>query len=117
MAGRTARKVKSDEPVPMPEALDHEDVLEAEVSPPKKPDGHPAIVAAPEHSHPGESASNGLSEKSIQTFEDQFRTFKAALEANLNQHLPNDHPVWSIPGMTVFCVLWDILHGLGCHFV
>ena len=26
--------------------------------------------------------------------------------------LPNDHPVWSIPGMTVFGVLWDILHGL-----
>ena len=25
---------------------------------------------------------------------------------------PNDHPIWTIPGVTVFCVLWDILHGL-----
>ena len=94
MAGRTGRRVSSDEPIPMPDVIEHEDVIAAEAPPPAKTTNEqPAVVAVPEHSHPGESASNGLSERSVQTFEDQFRTFKIALEANLGHHLPNDHPV------------------------
>ena len=25
---------------------------------------------------------------------------------------PKDHTIWLIPGLTLFCVLWDIMHGL-----
>lgn len=34
---------------------------------------------------------------------------------------PNDHPIWTIPGLTVFCVMFDILHtldlGVAAHVV
>ena len=41
------------------------------------------IVAVPEHSHPGESASNGKAESAVRTLVDQARTLKVALEARL----------------------------------
>ena len=50
-------------------------------------------TAAPELTHPGESQSNGLAERSVGIFEDQFRTLKHALEARLKQRLPGAHPV------------------------
>ena len=50
-------------------------------------------TAAPEHTHPGESQSNGLAERSVGIFEDQFRTLKHALETRLKRRLPSDHPV------------------------
>ena len=49
--------------------------------------------AAPEHSAVGESASNGMAEKTVQMFEDQLRTLKAALEAHTGTRLPMDHAV------------------------
>jgi len=49
--------------------------------------------AAPEHSAVGESASNGMAEKTVQMFEDQLRTLKAALEAHMGTRLPVDHAV------------------------
>ena len=50
-------------------------------------------TAAPELNHPGESQSNGLAERSVGIFEDQFRTLKHALEVRLKQRLPGEHPV------------------------
>ena len=42
-----------------------------------------ATIAVPEHSHPGESASKGLAERSVQMFEDKFKTMKTALDARM----------------------------------
>ena len=50
-------------------------------------------TAAPELTHPGESQSNGLAERSVGIFEDQFRTLKMALEMRLKHRLPSAHPV------------------------
>ena len=93
-AGREAHVVSSDHPVPLPEAIEAEDVAGVElVKDPEPLAGQPAHLAVPEHSHPGESKSNGLAERAVQTFEDQFRTFNAALEGNLQQQLSNSHPI------------------------
>ena len=54
-----------------------------------------AHTAAPELTHPGESQSNGLAERSVGIFEDQFRTLKSALEIRLKHRLPVSHPVTS----------------------
>ena len=56
---------------------------------------HPTIVAAPEHSHPGESPSNGKAERSVRTFVELLATHKASLEARLGlaQPLPCSHPI------------------------
>ena len=53
----------------------------------------PSHTAAPEMTHPGESQSNGLAERSVGLWEDQFRTLKHALELRLKHRLPMDHPV------------------------
>ena len=50
-------------------------------------------TAAPEMTHPGESQSNGLAERSVGLWEDQFRTLKHALELKLKYRLPLSHPV------------------------
>ena len=50
-------------------------------------------TAAPELTHPGESQTNGLAERSVGIFEDHFRTIKAALEIKLKQRLPSAHPI------------------------
>ena len=50
-------------------------------------------VATPELSHPGESASNGLAERSVGEFMDQLRTLKTALESRLKIRLASSHPV------------------------
>ena len=50
-------------------------------------------TAAPEVTHPGESQSNGLAERSVGMFEDQFRTLKYALEIKIKRRLPSAHPV------------------------
>ena len=50
-------------------------------------------TAVPELSHPGESQSNGLAEKSVRDFTDQFRTLKTALKSRLKSRLASDHPV------------------------
>ena len=50
-------------------------------------------TAAPELTHPGESQSNGLAERSVGIFEDQMRTLVHALELRLKHRLPSSHPV------------------------
>ena len=50
-------------------------------------------TATPEVSHPGESQSNGLAEKSVGDFVDQLRTLKTALESRLKCRLSSAHPV------------------------
>ena len=54
-----------------------------------------SLVAVPEHSHPGESQSNGLAERTIQEVVDQARTLKLALESRLKSRLPCSHPVFA----------------------
>ena len=52
-----------------------------------------AHVAVPEHSHPGESQSNGLAESAMKELIDQVRTLKMSLEYKLKSRLPNNHAV------------------------
>ena len=54
-----------------------------------------AHTAAPELTHPGESQSNGLAERSVGIVDDQFRTLKHALELHLKHRLPVSHPATS----------------------
>ena len=56
-------------------------------------DSEPIHTAAPELAHPGESQSNGLAERAVGIFEDQFRTLKAALETSIKHRIPSNHPV------------------------
>ena len=84
------------EGIPMPRTPSHpEDVaVDSEVPPPPQP----TELAVPEHSHPGESRSNGLAERSVKLVEDQVRTLKSAYEDRLQWKIPANHPLlhWSI---------------------
>ena len=51
------------------------------------------IVAVPEASPVGSSASNGQAERTVQAIEDLLRTYKAVLEALIGIQLPCTHPV------------------------
>ena len=53
------------------------------------------VIAVPEHSHPGESKSNGLSERAVQALEDHVRTLKVSLESRLGVTVPVHHPVFA----------------------
>ena len=52
-----------------------------------------SFEAVPEMSAVGESASNGKAERAVQTFEDQLRTLKSALDSRLKQKVPVNHPL------------------------
>ena len=54
---------------------------------------HQAVVAVPEHSAVGESASNARAERTVQMVEDQLRVCKAALESRLGSRVSCSHPV------------------------
>ena len=58
-----------------------------------EPEVERAHIAVPEHSHPGESQSNGLAERTIREVVDEIRTLKASLEMRVKGRLANDHPV------------------------
>ena len=60
---------------------------------PAEPTVERAHVAVPEHSHPGESQSNGLAESAMKELIDQVRTLKMSLEYRLKSRLPNKHAV------------------------
>ena len=62
-------------------------------------------TAVPEQTHPGESASNGLAERAVQAFTNQFRTLKAAFEGRLKQRVPVSHVVmsWMVEHVT-YCL-------------
>ena len=51
------------------------------------------LVAVPELSHPGESASNGAAERAVRSVMEQTRCLKLALEENLGEKVPSTHPV------------------------
>ena len=51
------------------------------------------VVAAPEQSAVGESASNGISERTVQQVEDLTRTMKLALEARTQHRFESRHPI------------------------
>ena len=50
-------------------------------------------VAVPELTHPGESQTNGLAERSARTLEEQIRTMVAALESRVQTKVPSEHAV------------------------
>ena len=90
--GRTATLVKSDEDLsaldfPVADIEDDEQDVVATA-----PRPHGPVVAVPELTHPGESASNGLSERAVQTLEDYVRTWMAALQAHLKIPPYHDSP-------------------------
>ena len=59
------------------------------------PEVERAQVAVPEHSHPGESQSNGLAESSMKELIDEVRTLKMSTEHRIQGRLPNNHPAMS----------------------
>ena len=72
------------------------DVAEAEVEDEVQPAApRSTVVACPEHSHPGESQSNGKAEVSVKILVGQARTLKVALETRLKCEapIPCTHPV------------------------
>ena len=95
-ASRTARTNYSDHE---PEDLDQAGVVADEDEPdaptyvPQTPRAPHATVAAPELTHPGESQSNGASERAVQMVEDLARTCKLALESRLKLIIPMPHPI------------------------
>ena len=59
-----------------------------------------AQIAVPEHSHVGESASNGLAERAVQAFENQFLTLRHALEIRMGGPIDIKHA----------CMTWLVQH-------
>ena len=92
IAGRHGVHVKSDEEGDV--ALQPGDSQTGEL----REEEHPrsidhSHVAVPEHSHPGESQSNGLAEKAVQDLVNHVRVLKLALETNINARIPSNHPI------------------------
>ena len=52
------------------------------------------VIAVSEHSHTGESQSNGAAERAVKMVEDQTRTLKSALEEHIGWEIPVDHPLF-----------------------
>ena len=90
----------SDNVVPHESLVTGDDALDMNPDVSDEPDNQPsadhvAHTAAPELTHPGESQSNGLAERSVGVWTDQFRTLKHALEVRLKHIIPTAHPVIS----------------------
>ena len=94
LGGRRGLLVKSGEPQPVDELVLEQGGIPAVEEPQIEEDkDHEAHLGVSELTNPGESPSNGLAERSVQTFEDHFRTLKAALEARICENVAIDHPV------------------------
>ena len=50
-------------------------------------------MAVPEHSHPGESQSDGKAERAVRAVIDQVRTMKLAFETRYKARLGSTHPI------------------------
>ena len=85
--GRTGKRVYTDDPD------DDSDEPNPQDKDPDTSTAAPTLIAVPELTHPGESASNGLAERSIRSIEEQTRTFLAATEARIRIPIPSDHPL------------------------
>ena len=59
----------------------------------------------PEASDVGECQSHGKAESAVQKVEDFLRTYKSALETNINDRIPADHPVFA----------WMVEHTASIH--
>ena len=93
MAGRNGAKITVDE---SPAELEEGDLEVGELQADRSElEIDRSLVAVPEHSHPGESQSNGLAERTIQEVVDQARTLKLALESRLKARLPCYRPVFA----------------------
>ena len=59
---------------------------------------HETAVTPTEHSAVGESPSNGMIERYVQSIEGQLRTIKSALEARVGARIPSTHPTmaWAV---------------------
>ena len=96
LPGRTGVWTDTDIPAhsfefPVPPLEDDEPDAPTQVRCRDAPEG--GVVAVPELTHPGESQSNGLAERTVETVVDHIRTIITALEAHLKVHIPADHPV------------------------
>ena len=85
---KTMRFLKSGKPMPNNDVACLEDAVPEHVA--GVADDVP--VAAPERSAPGESASNGLAERAVQSPEGQVRTMNLALQDRLQCEINSDHP-------------------------
>ena len=91
LSGRNGVQEKNvDEEVILDEGDSSTGELQSDLHPRQVERSH---VAVPEHSHPGESQSNGIAERAIQDLVDHVRVLKLALETNLNVRLPCAHPI------------------------
>ena len=104
MSGRkgvkvTKEEIPDDDAVNLDDSAKHGIPMNEELNIGDVPENHADLsiesthVAAPEVSHPGESQSNGLAERSVGEFVDQLRTLKTALESRLKARLSSSHPV------------------------
>ena len=97
-AGRTAQRVHSDDPAEdseAPSAVAEEEEPDAPTHVPQTPQAPFVTIAVPELTHPGESATNGLAERSVRTLQEQIRTLLTALEAHIHLTIPSSHPILS----------------------
>ena len=95
--GRSSFKVSTDQVDPAPKfpvAIAEDDEPDAPTDTPAAADDQGApVVAVPEMTHPGESASNGLAERSVGVLEDQVRVLLIALQAHVKVPLSTTQPV------------------------
>ena len=69
------------------------DVASAEEEHEDPPVPRSTVVACPEHSHPGESQSNGKAERAVQEAEDMLITMRIALEERINANICSTYAV------------------------
>ena len=101
ISGRKGVPTDTDEPpdnFDFPIEVSQDDEPDAPISTPKKPAEEGTVIAVPELTHPGESQSNGIAERAVETVVDHTRTLVLALETHLKLHLPANHPVmaWAV---------------------
>ena len=101
LLGRSAQKVTSDDDrkdLPFPVAVVEDDEPDAPTEVPKAPAPEGPLIMVPELTHPGESQSNGLAERSVGILEDFVRTTILALRVNIGVSFPADHPLvdWAV---------------------
>ena len=102
LLGRSCQRVTSDtdpKVVAYPIAVIDDDEPDAPAAiASKTPEAEGPIVMVPELTHPRESQSNGLAERSVGVLEDFVRTTVLALRVNLNVDFAVDHPLvdWAV---------------------
>ena len=91
ISGRQGVPTDTEEPsekITFPVNVADDDEPDAPTEIPQKHRTQDAMVAAPELTHPGESQSNGLAERAVESVVDHTRTRILALEMHLKVHIP-----------------------------